>query len=98
MGCGCGSKKVRRTVATARTERYGTNGGQNMVKLGLKSGYSLPIKLPNAIDGRDVIVVASNKHVPAARNAIIVFGRDAWIKSEFREKLVARWPHVFEYE
>lgn len=96
MGCGCGGKTAAEMEAETPGVRYSTKGSRGTVKLGLKSHYPLPLKFPKAIDGRDLLIVKSNTRMPPLGNTIVMVGRNAQIRPEHRDRLVARWPHAFE--
>lgn len=98
MGCGCGGKKTVKKVTQATSVRSKADGSrnQNKVRLGLKSYYPLPFKFSRAIDGRDVIVLANNIRMSPMGNAIVLVGRNALVKPEHKNQLVAKWPYVFE--
>lgn len=97
MGCGCGGKKtVVETVAQPTSVRPKADDSRKRVRLGLKTYYPLPFKFSSAIDGRDVIVLANNIRMSPTGNAIVLVGRNALVKPEHKNQLVARWPNVFE--
>ena len=96
MGCGCRGRKKKQETTSARSEWYTTNGNQETVRLGLRSRFFLPLRLPNALDGKDIIVVGNKKRVPANDNAIIIVGRNAQVLPEHKAIIAARWPHAFE--
>jgi len=98
MGCGCKGKKAKKAVAEVQSEQYSINGSQKTVRLGLKPRFFLPVRLPNALDGKDIIVVGNKNKVPAIDNAIIIIGRNAQVLPEHKAIIAARWPNAFEHD
>jgi hypothetical protein len=99
MTCGC-SKKKKRTQVQESVD-YTPNGG-GTVRLGLKGTVPLPIRLPEAINGRDIIVLANkrqavpNLQAPAgSQPALLVVGRNAHVETAHKDQLVAKWPTAF---
>lgn len=96
MACGCKNKKKRaeRAAESASTE-YKINGG-HAVPLGMSTQVRLPVRLPGAIDGQDLVVAQNKLKIPQVMGAIIVVGRNAPIDERHKQQLVDRWPTVFD--
>jgi hypothetical protein len=91
--CGCIKGKAKKQ-ATPNVE-YKANGS-GTVRLGLKPFFALPVRLPQAIDGKDVIVVASRtKKPPAEEGAYVIIGRNALMDKKHRQQMVDKWPKAF---
>lgn len=98
MGCGCGGKNTDEKATQVTSKRSKADASPKRVRLGLKSYYPLPFKFSRAIDDRDVIVLANNIKMSPMGNAIVLVGRNALVKPEYKGQLVARWPHVFDHD
>jgi len=98
MGCGCGGKNTVEKTTQATSVRFKADGSRKRVSLELKSYYPLPLKFSRAIDGRDVIVLANNIRMSPTGNAIVIVGRNALVKPEYKSQLVAGWPNAFEHD
>ena len=99
MACGC--KKSKKKTEIQQSVSYESNGN-GTVRLGLKEQIRLPIRMPNAVAGQDIIIVANSKtSVPqfevtaGGKPALVVIGRNAFVDVEHKEKLIAKWPRAF---
>jgi len=96
MGCGCNKKKRTAKSANTPNVEYSANGTNDHVRLGLKPFFALPIRLPQAINGKDVIIVASSRKAPAKeQGALIIVGRNAKIEKAHRQEMTDKWPQAF---
>lgn len=66
-----------------------------MLTLGLKKTIQLPVRLPDAINGSDLIVMPEGD-TRSVSGAVNLYGHDAEIRRGLREQIVARWPQAFE--
>lgn len=66
-----------------------------MVELGLKSSIPLPVRIPGAVNGRDIVVLPSKKSRPVD-GAVNVYGHNALVSKVVREAAKAQWPRAFE--
>lgn len=96
MGCGCAGKKAKKRNASGVKGNvdYKPNG-RGTVRLGLKEIFRLPIRIPNALDGQDVIIIDNKRELPPVDGAIVIVGRNAIIEVKHKEQLVERWPKAF---
>ncbi len=99
MGCGCKNKNKKTEVQ--QNVDYAPNGG-GQVRLGLKPAIRLPVRIPLAIDGKDILIVTNKKEVlPRLESdvghgpAIVIIGRNAFVDEGHKEQLVAKWPRAF---
>jgi hypothetical protein len=99
MGCGCNKKNKKTEIQ--RSVDYSPNGG-GTVRLGLKEQVRLPVRLPSAISGQDIIVVANKTQVVprpevpvGSKPAFVIVGRNAFVDIEHKEQLMAKWPKAF---
>ena len=93
MGCGC-SKKKKAKSQVQRSVDYKPNG-RGTVRLGLKNAFHLPFRIPNALDGKDVVIVTDKRNVPPVNDALIIVGRNALVETRHKEQLVEKWPKAF---
>ena len=93
MGCGCKNKKNRNKTGEPSTQ-YTANGNPT-VPLGLDQFIHLPVRLPRALNGKDVVIAANRKSVPPITDAVIIVGRNAKIDEGHRKQLVDKWPQAF---
>ena len=93
MGCGCGKKKKPKSQVQ-RSVDYKPNG-RGTVRLGLKDAFHLPIRIPQALNGQDVVIVTDKRHIPPVDNALIIVGRNALVEVQHKEQLVKKWPKAF---
>lgn len=94
--CGCkGKAKKRNASGVKKNIDYKPNGGNGTVRLGLKDVFRLPIRIPVALDGKDVVIVDNKRAVPPVGDAMIIVGRNAIVEVRHKEQLVARWPKAF---
>lgn len=63
--------------------------------MGLKEALHLPIRIPAALNGQDVVIVTNKNSIPPVNNALIIVGRNALVEVEHKEQLVNRWPKAF---
>jgi hypothetical protein len=96
MACGCGGKTTAKMDEQAPAVHNNADGSLRTVRLGLKPHFALPLRFLKAIDGRDLLVVTGKMNLPRRGNTIIMVGRNARVKPEYKVQLVTRWPHVFE--
>ena len=97
MGCGCKGKKApkRNASGVKGNVDYTPNGGNGTVRLGLKNIFRLPIRIPDALNGQDVIIIDNKRELPPVDGAIVIVGRNAFVELGHKEQLVARWPKAF---
>jgi len=93
-GCGCKNKKKRNRPPNQPSVRYTTNGNP-AVPMGLKQTFRLPLRLPKAIDGKDIVIAANKKSVPPINDALILIGRNAKIEFNHKKQLLDKWPQAF---
>ena len=98
MACGCKKKKKKSQIQ--QNVDYSTNGN-GTVRLGLKPQIRLPVRLPGALNGQDVVVIANKLH-PApllqtqnGKPALVITGRNAFVDTAHKEMLLERWPSAF---
>ena len=95
MACGCKSKKKRaERAAESASVEYKVNGGTT-VPLGMSNQIRLPVRLPGAIDGQDLVVAQNKLKIPQVMGAVIVVGRNAQVEERHKQQLVDKWPTVF---
>jgi len=99
MGCGCNKKK--KVTAVQESVDYTPNGG-GTVRLGLKDTIHLPVKLPGAINGQDIVVVANKKQqapnlqaTVGSKPAIVIVGRNALVDVDHKQQMLEKWPSAF---
>lgn len=63
--------------------------------MGLKDAFRLPIRIPQALNGQDVVIVTDKNNVPPVEGALIIIGRNALVDARHKEQLVERWPKAF---
>lgn len=88
--CGCNKKKKAPPPAPATTEEM-----LQMMTLGLKKTIQLPVRLPEAINGSDLIIMPEGD-TRTVSGAVNLYGHDAEIRRGLREQIVNRWPQAFE--
>jgi hypothetical protein len=93
MACGCKNKK-KRNRPNQPSVRYTTNGNPTEA-MGLNQFINLPVRLPRAIDGKDVVIAANRKTVPPVMDAMIIIGRNAKIEKAHKKQLMEKWPQAF---
>ncbi len=93
MGCGCKNKKKRNKLGEPSTS-YAANGSLTE-PMGLNQFINLPIRLPRALNGKDIIIAANKKSVPPITDALIIIGRNAKIDVAHKKQLVEKWPQAF---
>ena len=94
-GCGCGGKKKRTKKSQVQPNVDYKANGRGTVRLGLKEALRLPIRIPNALNGQDVVIVTDKRSIPPVNNALIIVGRNALIETRHKEQLVGKWPKAF---
>ena len=94
MACGCKKKKKSQPVENQPSVDYRANGN-GTVALGLTAAIRLPVRIPKAIDGRDVVIVANKLKRPPVPNAVFIVGRNAQVDPRDRQQLVDKWPKAF---
>ena len=94
MGCGCKNKKRQKPPSQEPSQVYSVNGGPT-VPLGLKDVFHLPMRLEDAINGKDVVIVANRKNMPNLNGSVVLIGRNANMRPEDRQQLVQKWPKAF---
>ena len=90
----CGCNKPKKKTQPQRSVDYKPNG-RGTVRLGLKEALHLPIRIPAALNGQDVVIVTNKNSIPPVDNALIIVGRNALVEVEHKEQLVNRWPKAF---
>ena len=93
MGCGCKNKKKRNKPGVPST-KYTANGSPT-VPMGLNQFIRLPVRLPKALNGKDLVIAANRKTVPQITDATIIIGRNAKIDKAHKRQLVDKWPQAF---
>lgn len=99
MACGCKNKKKETKVQ--QNVDYTPNGG-GQVRLGLKPAIRLPVRIPQAIDGQDILILGNkNQALPRLKTekgkppALVITGRNALVDAAHKEQLVEKWPKAF---
>jgi hypothetical protein len=95
MGCGCGGKKKKAKQSQVQQSVDYKPNGRGTVRLGLKAAFRLPIRIPQALNGHDVVIVTDKNSVPPVDNALIIVGRNALVETAHKEQLVKMWPQAF---
>lgn len=91
MGCNCSKRKNTNPHGTLDAF---TNGGSDLVPLGLKESVRLPIMFPAAFNNMNVVVLASRK-LPPIQNSMTIYGRDGLVEKRVRDTLVDGWEGMF---
>lgn len=99
MACGCKKKKTATQVL--ENVDYQPNGG-GTVRLGLKETIRLPVRLPQALNGQDIIILANKRqqvpslNVPVgSKPAMVIVGRNSMVDIEHKKALTDKWPKAF---
>lgn len=87
--CGCSKKKKAPPPLPATTEEMLT-----IMTLGIKPSVPLPVRLPEALNGSDVIILPEDDSRSVA-GAVNLYGRNAEVSRGVRDQIVARWPQAF---
>jgi len=90
----CGCNKPKKKSQVQQSVDYQPNG-RGTVRLGLKDAFKLPIRIPQALNGQDVVIVTDKNNVPPVDGALIIVGRNALVETRHKEQLVKRWPKAF---
>ena len=95
MTCKCKDKKKKWAKPDPMPqERYKTNG-QGSVKLGLSLIFKLPVRFPEALHGKDLIIAPNKGNAPNVPNSVVIVGRNGKINKKDRDILVERYPAAF---
>jgi hypothetical protein len=94
-GCGCGGKKKKTKQSQVQPNVNYKPNGRGTVRLGLKEALRLPIRIPSALNGQDVVIVTDKNNIPPVDNALIIVGRNALVETSHKEQLVEKWPKAF---
>lgn len=82
--CKCrGKKKASASEATPK-----------IVNLQMKSSIKLPIRFPEKVDDK-VVIVMPNRKMRGPANATVIYGSNGLVPEPIRENLVQQWPHAF---
>ena len=97
MGCGCKKRAAKKKAAEQQQAvQYKMNGSKS-VKLGLKPSYPLPLRLPQALDGKDLVIVPNRQRTYPTQDAIVVYGRNAKVSTKDKKQIERKWPGILEY-
>ena len=96
MGCGCNKKAKKRAAEQQKSVQYKMNGSKP-VKLGLKPSYPLPLRLPEALDGKDVVIVPNRVNTYPTQGAIVIYGRNAKISKKDKKQIERKWPGILQH-
>lgn len=94
MGCPC--RKRPNTNENGTLDVF-TNGGTDVVTLGLKESIRLPIMFTAAFNNMNVVVLESRK-LPPLNNSITLYGHNSPVEKRVRDTLVEGWAGMFEVE
>ena len=64
------------------------------VSINLVKHIGVPIKFPDAHNGKDVYIV-NRKSMAGTNGSIVIYGRSGYAPEEVKESLLQKWPGLF---
>lgn len=68
--------------------------GNELIPLGLKATIRLPLRIPQAVNGKD-IVIFPDKTRPPMPGAITLYGRNDMVQRRVRDQIIDKFPGAF---
>ena len=94
MACKCKDKKRRAKANPTAQQQYRTNG-DGSVKLGLSPAFRLPVRFPEALNGKDLIIAPNKGKAPNVPDSVVIVGRNGQINKKDRDVLAEKYPAAF---
>lgn len=68
--------------------------GNELVQLGLKNTIHLPLRIPQAVNGKDIVIFPDKTRPPMA-GVITLYGRNDMVQRRVRDQIIEKFPGAF---
>ena len=68
--------------------------GNELIPLGLRETIRLPLRIPQAVNGNDIVILPDKTRPPMA-GVITLYGRNDMVQRRVRDQIIEKFPGAF---